>query len=112
MKIPGFRRKSEAADDSFSFANVADVDDATVRAFFEATHERARQMPLLIARHVFDELARRLTEPGRMDALELSEIRGGMRALRAFGVAYTRGVAEWTAAERRKRSRDRDGSAA
>lgn len=112
MKTLGFGRKAEAAGDAFTFANVADVDDATARAFFETTHERARQMPLLIARHVFDALARRLTEPGRMDALELSEIRGGMQALRAFGVAYTRGVAEWTAAERRNRSRDRDGGAA
>lgn len=104
--------KRAGAAEPFDFSRVADVDDATVRAFFESTHERARQMPLLIARHVFEDLERRLTDPGRMDALELSEIRGGMRALRAFGVAYTQGVSEWLAAARRKRPRDREGGAA
>lgn len=91
----------------FDFSKVPDVDDHTVRAFFNTTHTQSRQMPLLIARHVFEQLEQRVTSPGQLGALELAEIRGGMRALRAFGVYYTHGVEEW-----KKRSggrRDQDG---
>lgn len=101
MLLERLWRRRRAA---FDFARVADVDDATARAFFETTHEASRRMPLLVARHVFEDLERRLTDPARMDAMELAEIRGGMRALRAFGVLYTNGVAEWAAAERRRRA--------
>ena len=103
MKMFGFNRKAEAAEEAFSFARVADVDDATVEAFFAATHEGSRQMPLLIARHVFEGLEARLSSLDEIDDGELREIRGGMRALRLFGVAYTRGIAEW---KRRARARE------
>ena len=99
MKMLGFSRKSEAAEDAFSFARVADVDDATVEA---STHEGSRRMPLLVARHVFEELEARLSSQDEIGDGELREIRGGMRALRLFGVAYTRGIAAW---KRRDRTR-------
>ena len=102
MKILGFIRKSEAAEDAFSFARVADVDDATVEAFFASTYEGSRRMPLLVARHVFEELEARLSSQDEIGDGELREIRGGMRALRLFGVAYTRGIAAW---KRRERTR-------
>lgn len=91
----------------FDFSKVPDVDDHTVRAFFNTTHTKSRQMPLLIARHVFEQLEQRVTSPGQLGALELAEIRGGMRALRAFGVYYTQGVEEWT--KRSGGRRDQDG---
>ena len=95
--------KTEAA---FDFANVADVDDAPARAFMESTHLESRRMPLLIARHAYSLLEERLTEPGRLDALTLAEIRGGMRALRAFGVYYTAGIQAWQ--ERHAKKDDRE----
>ena len=76
MKMLGFSRKSEAAEDAFSFARVADVDDATVEAFFASTHEGSRGMPLLVARHVFEELEARLSSQDEIGDGELREIRG------------------------------------
>jgi len=87
----------------FDFSKVADVDDATVEAFFNSTSTPGRQMPLLIARYIFNQLEGRLTDPGKLDSLQLSEIRGGMRALRAFGAFYTNGIESWKA---RKREND------
>ena len=98
-------KKSAAFE--FDFSKVPDVDDHTVRAFFNTTHTQSRQMPLLIARHVFEQLEQRVTSPGQLGALELAEIRGGMRALRAFGVYYTQGIKEWT--ERQGDRADQDG---
>ncbi|MBR1922008.1 MAG: hypothetical protein IJ829_08460 [Kiritimatiellae bacterium] len=80
---------------SFDFKAVKDVDDATVEAFFAATHEGSRRMPLLVAQWVYALLEDELTTPGRMDERRLVEIRGGMMALRRFGVAYQGGIDEW-----------------
>lgn len=85
----------------FDFSKVTDVDDATVEAFFNATSTPGRQMPLLIARFIFNQLEGQLTDPGKLDALQLSEIRGGMRALRAFGTFYTNGIESWKSRNRR-----------
>lgn len=109
MKIFQWFGKRQAHDSKksaafeFDFSKVPDVDDHTVRAFFNTTHTQSRKMPLLIARHVFEQLEQRITSPGRLDALELAELRGGMRALRAFGVYYTQGIEEW----KRKEEHDR-----
>jgi len=93
-----FRRREPACQDGtggFDFSKVGDVDDATVAAFFEATTSNGRQMPLLIARFVYGQLEERMTGPTKIDAMQLAEIRGGMRALRAFGVFYTNGIEAW-----------------
>ena len=79
----------------FDFAKVPDVDDHTVRAFFNTTHTQSRRMPLLIARHVFEQLEDQLSGQKPLDAMELAEIRGGMKALRLFGYYYTNGIKEW-----------------
>ena len=92
MKLFGKRKQQEI---EFDFAKIEDVDDATVRAFFANTHDKSRRMPLLIARHIYGQLEDALTSPNQLNALMLSEIRGAMRALRAFGVAYTHGIDEW-----------------
>lgn len=112
MKLFQWFWKGRQADDSkhgapldFDFAKVADVDDATAKAFMESTHLESRRMPLLIARHAYSMLEERLTSAGHLDALTLAEIRGGMRALRAFGVYYTAGIQAWR--ERHAKNDDR-----
>lgn len=97
--------RKEKSEVDFDFSKVTDVDDATVRAFMNTTHTKSRQMPLLIARYVFNELENRLTQKGDMDAMKLAEIRGGMIALRSFGVYYTQGIKAWE--ERTKKGGDK-----
>ena len=101
MKIFQWFGKRQAHDSKrgaafeFDFAKVPDVDDHTVRAFFNTTHTQSRKMPLLIARHVFEQLEDQLSGQKPLDAMELAEIRGGMKALRLFGYYYTNGIKEW-----------------
>lgn len=101
MKIFQWFGKRQAHDNKrgaafeFDFAKVPDVDDHTVRAFFNTTHTQSRKMPLLIARHVFEQLEDQLSGQQPLDVMELAEIRGGMKALRLFGYYYTNGIKEW-----------------
>ena len=102
------RTKTHVSGDSperraFDFKRIPDVDEKTVEAFFAATHEGARRMPLLVAQYVYAQLEDELTSPGRISEMRLAEIRGGMAALRRFGIAYECGVREW---QERKRRRD------
>lgn len=76
-------------------SDIPGVDEATVRAFFGSTHEKSRRMPLLIAAHVASRYQDKLTQPGRMDALQLAEIRGALKAIRLFATFYRNGVDEW-----------------
>ena len=107
MNIMFWKRNAKAEKPiDFDFKSfVDDIDDATVRAFFNTTHTKSRKLPILIAQYVYAKLETQLTEYEKMDALKMAEIRGGMRALRQFGVYYTNGIAEWT--EQRKKG---DGS--
>lgn len=91
---------------AFDFKRIPDVDDATVEAFFSATHEGSRRMPLLVAQWVYAELENALTTPGRQDALRMAELRGGMMALRRFAVAYQEGIECW---KRKKAEHRTDG---
>ena len=104
------RKKTPDSDDSlerqvFDFKRIPDVDEKTVEAFFAATHEGSRRMPLLVAQYVYAQLEDELTSPGRLSEMRLAEIRGGMAALRRFAVAYEGGVKEW---QNRRRTRDDD----
>ena len=90
---------------AFDFKELKDVDDKTVEAFFAATHEGARRMPLLVAQWVYAQLEDELTTPGRLDERRLAEIRGGMMALRRFAVYYTQGIEAWRG---RKKPKDGD----
>ena len=75
--------------------NIPDVDDATVEAYFASTHEGSRRLPLLVAQWEFSKLEQKLTRPGAIDQRELFEIRGGMKALRAFATDLYYGIEEW-----------------
>jgi hypothetical protein len=87
---------------AFDFKQLPDVDDATVEAFFSATHEGSRRMPLLVAQWVYAQLENELTSPSRLDERRLAEIRGGMMALRRFAVDYTQGIEAWRERKKRK----------
>ena len=87
---------------AFDFKQLPDVDDATVEAFFSATHEGSRRMPLLVAQWVYAQLENELTSPSRLDERRLAEIRGGMMALRRFAVDYTQGIEAWKQRKKRK----------
>ena len=101
------RTKTSTSGDSrerpaFDFKQLPDVDDATVEAFFSATHEGSRRMPLLVAQWVYAQLENELTSPVRLDERRLAEIRGGMMALRRFAVDYTQGIEAWKQRKKRK----------
>ena len=96
----GYSRERPA----FDFKQLKDVDDKTVEAFFAATHEGSRRMPLLVAQWVYAQLEDELTSPVRVDERRLAEIRGGMMALRRFAVYYTQGIEAWR--ERKKPKKD------
>lgn len=103
------RTKTSTSGDSrerpaFDFKRIPDVDDKTVEAFFAATHEGSRRMPLLIAQWVYAQLEDELTSPVRLDERRLAEIRGGMMALRRFAVFYTQGIEAWK--QRKKPKKD------
>ena len=89
---------------AFDFKRIPDVDDKTVEAFFSATHEGSRRMPLLVAQWVYAQLEDELTSPVRLDERRLAEIRGGMMALRRFAVFYTQGIEAWK--QRKKPKKD------
>ena len=76
--------------------DVPGVDDQTIEAFFAATHDKSRRLPMLIAAHVANKYQDELTRGGRLDALQMSEIRGALRALRLFATYYHNGIEEWT----------------
>lgn len=90
-------------DDSaaFDFTKIEDVDEATVRAFFNSTHEASRRLPLLVAGYVASVIESEFLRPNRpMNALEMAEVRGGLKALRRFAHHFQMGVEEWISRNR------------
>lgn len=74
--------------DIFDWRTVPDVDPEELDMWRSRTDAKERQFPLQVALQVHDELERDLMSPVRMDALRLSEIRGGIKALARFAQVY------------------------
>ena len=76
------------AFDIFDWRTVPDVDPDELAMWRSRTDAKERQFPLQVALQVHDELERELMAPTRMDALRLSEIRGGIKTLARFAQVY------------------------
>ena len=81
----GFAKKK----DGFDWRSVPAVDPDEVDRWLGCTDAKDRQFPLQVALQVHDEIEARLMQPGRMDALSMAELRGGLCALRRFATLYS-----------------------
>lgn len=81
--------RERPAFDIFDWRTVPDVDPDELAMWRSRTDAKERQFPLQVALQVHDELERELMAPTRMDALRLSEIRGGIKALARFAQVYS-----------------------
>jgi hypothetical protein len=78
--------------DIFDWREIPAVDPDELALWMGATDAVSRQFPLQIALQVHDELERRMMAEGKMDALQLSEIRGGLKALARFAQIYSAAI--------------------
>ena len=92
MRLVFGRGKARGEGTAFSFKQLENVDEETVRAYFANTNAKTRRLPLLVAGQVYAEIEDAMTTPGRKDALHLAEMRGGMMALRRFAIIFSEGV--------------------
>lgn len=81
--------RERPAFDIFDWRTVPDVDPDELAMWRSRTDAKERQFPLQVALQVHDELERELMAPTRLDALRLSEIRGGIKALARFAQVYS-----------------------
>jgi len=92
-------RKQAAFDfrrDVFDWRKVPPVDPQEVENWRGRTDAVELQFPLQLALQVHDELEQELMQPGKLDALRLSEIRGGIKALARFAQTYNTALYEPT----------------
>ena len=82
----GFKKENN----EFDWRSVPAVDPDEVDRWLGCTDAKDRQFPLQVALQVHDEIEARLMQPGRMDALSMSEARGGLMALRRFAELYSK----------------------
>lgn len=68
----------------FSWSDIGRIDPLVVEKFRTATSEEARKIPLAVANQVFDRIENELASPGKMDAIEMAQRRGGLMALKEF----------------------------
>lgn len=78
--------------DIFDWRQIPAVDPDELALWMGSTDAVSRQFPLQIALQVHDELERRMMAEGKMDALQLSEIRGGLKALARFAQIYSAAI--------------------
>ena len=93
----------------FDWRTVPAVNPEDLAMWKNATDAVERQFPLQLALQVHDELEAVLMREGKLDALALSEIRGGIKALARFAQIYSkvlggsRGGGDFNAEEQRRR---------
>ena len=75
--------------DIFDWREIPAVDPDELALWMGATDVVSRQFPLQIALQVHDELERRMMSEGRIDTMQLAEIRGGLKALARFAQIYS-----------------------
>lgn len=80
--------------DVFDWRMVPPVDPQEVENWRGRTDAVELQFPLQLALQVHDELEQELMQPGKLDALRLSEIRGGIKALARFAQTYNTALYE------------------
>lgn len=80
---------TDRKSDIFDWRQIPAVDPDELALWMGSTDAVSRQFPLQIALQVHDELERRMMSEGRIDTLQLSEIRGGLKALARFAQIYS-----------------------
>lgn len=83
---------TDRKSDIFDWREIPAVDPDELALWMGSTDAVSRQFPLQIALQVHDELERRMMAEGKMDALQLSEIRGGLKALARFAQIYSAAI--------------------
>ena len=95
MKIKiEFGGNAKSAHDIFDWSSVELPSAEDVEMWRSRTDVETRKLPLAIALQVHDELEAKLLGGGKMDALMLSEIRGGIKALSRFCQTYQASMSE------------------
>ena len=90
LKTSGRKQASfDFRRDVFDWRKVPPVDPQEVENWRGRTDAVELQFPLQLALQVHDELEQELMQPGKLDALRLSEIRGGIKALARFAQVYS-----------------------
>ena len=84
--------QQEAQQEPFNWSTVGAFDPDDLAAWIGATDAKERQFPLQVALQVHDEYETRLMQPGKMDALQLSEVRGALLACSRFAKLYAAAV--------------------
>lgn len=81
-------KRTDERREIFDWRTIPAVNPDDVNLWMGATDAVGRQFPLQIALQVHDELERRMMAEGKLDALQLCEIRGGLKALARFAQIY------------------------
>ena len=95
----------KSAKDIFDWNTVERPSAEDIQMWRSRTDAAERQFPFAIALQVHDELEEKLMASGRLDSLQLSEIRGGIKALSRFCQIYTASLSEDSANPRRSAAR-------
>lgn len=105
MKIKIEFGKGKSAKDIFDWNTVEAPSAEDIEMWRSRTDAEGRKLPLAIALQVHDELEAKLMAGGKMDALMLSEIRGGIKALARFCQTYQASMGEDKSKPRRRDAR-------
>lgn len=105
MKIKVEFGGAKSAKDIFDWNKVQLPSAEDVEMWRSSTDAKDRQFPLAIALQAHDELESKMLDGGRLDALQLSEIRGGMKALARFSQIYQASMGEDKSKPRRRDAR-------
>ena len=96
---------AKSAKDIFDWNTVERPSADDIALWRSKTDATERQFPLAIALQVHDELESKMLDGGRLDALQLSEIRGGIKALSRFCQTYQASLSEDKSKPRRRDAR-------
>ena len=106
MKIKfEFGGSTKAPQDIFDWSSVELPSAEDIAMWRSRTDAEERKLPLAIALQVHDELEAKLLSGGKLDALMLSEIRGGIKALSRFCQTYQASMSEDRINPRRRDAR-------
>lgn len=74
--------------DVFDWNTIPSPDPEDVKMWIGATDAKDRQFPLQLARQIHDEIEWRLMSDAPMDALQMAQVRGALKAMKRFAQTY------------------------
>lgn len=78
--------------DAFEWSNLDPIDAQDVQMYLNSTDAVSKDVPIAIALQIHDRLEEELTETNGIDAMRMSELKGGMKAMKMFAKALTYNV--------------------